>query len=97
MNPTEFRTLPIVQDALKSPHLPRSILNYMCACDTSDPKVRKGLNTDDIVSPLLNIWFVSGTELDDLCQPFAVTVRALKADPPILTGDDWDSLEQNRF
>ena len=93
MNPTEFRTLPIVQDALKSPHLPRSILNYMCACDTSDPKVRKGLNTDDIVSPLLNIWFASGTELDDLCQPFAVTVRALKADPPTLTGDDWDSLE----
>ena len=93
MNPTEFRTLPIVQDALKSPHLPRSILNYMCACDTSDPKLRKGLNTDDIVSPLLNIWFASGTELDDLCQPFAVTVRALKADPPTLTGDDWDSLE----
>ena len=93
MNPTEFRTLPIVQDALKRPHLPRSILNYMCACDTSDPKLRKGLNTDDIVSPLLNIWFASGTELDDLCQPFAVTVRALKADPPTLTGDDWDSLE----
>ena len=93
MNPTEFRTLPIVQDALKRPHLPRSILNYMCACDTSDPKLRKGLNTDDIVSPLLTIWFASGTELDDLCQPFAVTVRALKADPPTLTGDDWDSLE----
>ena len=93
MNPTEFRTLPIVQDALKRPHLPRSILNYMCACDTSDPKLRKGLNTDDIVSPLLNIWFASGTELDDLCQPFAVTVRALKADPPTLTGEDWNSLE----
>ena len=93
MNPTEFRTLPIVQDALERPYLPRSILNYMCACDTSDPKLRKGLNTDDVVSPLLTIWFESGTELDDLCQPFAVTVRALKADPPTLTGDDWDSLE----
>ncbi len=93
MNSTEFRTLPIVQEALKRPHLPRSILNYMCACDTSDPKLRKGLNTDDIVSPLLTIWFASGTELDDLCQPFAVTIRALKAKPPTLIGDDWDSLE----
>ena len=79
MTPTDFSILPIVQDALKKPHSPRSVLNYMCACDTSDPKLRKGLSTDKIVSPLLIIWFTSGTELDELCQPFAATVRELKA------------------
>ena len=93
MTPTDFRILPIVQDALKKPHSPRNVLNYMCACDTSDPKLRKGLSTVEIVSPLLIIWFTSGTELDELCQPFAATVRELKAEPPTLVGDDWDSLE----
>jgi len=78
MTPKDFRTLPIVKEALENPRSPRSILNYMCACDTSDPELRKDLSKDEIVSPLLLIWFASGTELDDLCQPFAPVVRELK-------------------
>jgi uncharacterized protein (DUF924 family) len=93
MTPKDFRTLPIVKEALKNPRSPRSILNYMCACDTSDPELRKDLSKDEIVSPLLLIWFASGTELDDLCQPFAPVVRELKCNPPTLVGENWEGLE----
>ena len=93
MTPNDFRILPIVLDALKKPREPRSILNYMCACDTANPESRKGLNNEDIVSPLLPIWFASGSELDDLCQPFSVVIRELKANPTTLVGNNWDSLD----
>ena len=35
----------------------------------------------------------SGSSLDALCQPFAPVIRELKAQPPTLIGEDWDSLE----
>ena len=78
----DIRTLPVVLKALRNPHSPHSVLNYMCACDTSDPKTRDLLNTEETVGPLLSIWFASGTALDALCQPFAEVVRELKADLP---------------
>ena len=93
MTPQDFRTLPIVKEALKNPRSPRSILNYMCACDTSDPELRKDLSKDEFVSHLLSIWFASGAELDDLCQPFAPVIRELKSNPPTLVGENWESLE----
>lgn len=88
-----MHTLPVVLEALAHPRAPRSVLNYMCACDTSDPKTRELLSTEQKVAPLLSIWFASGTALDDLCQPFAEVVRELKADPPTLIGGEWDTLE----
>jgi uncharacterized protein (DUF924 family) len=88
-----FQRLPFVVKALENPRSPRSVLNYMCACDTQDPKTRELLSTEEKVAPLLNIWFASGSELDKLCQPFASVVRELKADPPTLIGHDWDALE----
>ena len=93
MTPNDFRILPIVIDALEKPREPRSILNYMCACDTANPESRKGLNNEDVVSPLLTIWFASGSELDDLCQPFAEVIRELKANPTTLVGNNWNSLD----
>ena len=89
----EMHTLPAVLNALKNPRSARSILNYMCACDTNDPKNRMLLSTEEIVGPLLNIWFASGTSLDHLCQPFAEVVRELKATPPTLVGGEWDTVE----
>jgi uncharacterized protein (DUF924 family) len=65
----------------------------MCACDTSDPELRKDLSKDEFVSHLLSIWFASGAELDDLCQPFAPVVRELKSNPSTLVGENWESLE----
>ena len=89
----DMHTLPVVLEALKNPRYPRSVLNYMCACDTSDPKIRELLSAENCVVPLLGIWFASGTSLDILCQPFAKVVRELKADPPTLVGGEWDTLE----
>ena len=93
MTPNEFQTIPAVIEALKNPWSPRSVLNYFCGCNTADLKEREGLNTDEKVSPLLNIWFASGTALDEFCQPFAPVVRELKADPSTLIKGDWDTLE----
>ena len=92
----DMHSLPAVLNALKNPRAPRSVLNYMCACDTSDPKTRELLSTEQRVAPLLRIWFASGTALDDLCQPFAEVVRQLKADPPTLIGGEWDALEGSK-
>ena len=47
MNLEIFCSLPPVLEALKNPRSSRSVLNYMCACDTSDPVVRESLNTDE--------------------------------------------------
>ena len=37
LKPEIFKSLPEVVKALAEPRKPRSILNYMCACDTADP------------------------------------------------------------
>ena len=88
MTPKDFRTLPIVKEALKNPRSPRSILNYICACDTSDPELRKNLSKDEFVGHLLSIWFASGTALDDRYQPFAPVIRELKSNPPTVVGEN---------
>ena len=89
----KMHTVPAVLNALQNPRSARSVLNYMCACDTTDPESRMLLSTEEFVDPLLNIWFASGTLLDDLCQPFAEVVRELKAAPPTLVDGDWDTVE----
>ena len=93
MTPNEFRSIPAVVEALENPRSPRSVINYICGCNTADEEVRKSLNTDDKVGPLLKIWFTSGDALDELCQPFAGVVRELKAKPPTLIGKEWETLE----
>jgi uncharacterized protein (DUF924 family) len=88
-----FRRLPAVLKALQNPRSHRSVLNYMCGCDTSDLRTRELLSTEEKVEPLLNIWFASGGALDDLCQPFATVVRELKKVPSTLVGEGWDTLD----
>ena len=91
--PEVFSLLPAVIKALEEPRKPRSVLNYMCGCDTADPVIRLTLNTEEKVRSLLTIWFASGSSLDALCQPFSPVIRELNAQPPTLVGEDWDSLE----
>jgi uncharacterized protein (DUF924 family) len=93
LTPESFRQRPDVVRAVENPRSPRSVLNYMCGCDTAKPEIRDRLNQDETVQPLMTIWFQSGRALDDFCQPFAPVVRELKADPRSLTGEEWDSLE----
>jgi hypothetical protein len=93
LTPESFRQRPDVIQAVENPRSPRSVLNYMCGCDTAKPEIRDSLNQDETVRPLMLIWFQSGRTLDAFCQPFAPVVRELKADPPSLTGHDWDSVE----
>ena len=93
MTPNEFRTIPAVLEAVANPRSPRSVLNYICACNTANEEIRKSLNADEKVGPLLNIWFASGDALDHFCKPFAKVVRELKATPPTLISGEWDTLE----
>src|SRR6056297_3300341 len=93
LTPESFRQRPAVIRAVENPRSPRSVIDYMCGCDTSDPDVRERLSLDRSVSPLMTIWFQSGTALDGFCQPFAAVVRELKADPPSLIGETWDGVE----
>ena len=51
LTPEDMHTLPVVLEALKNPRSPRSVLNYMCAFDTSDPKTRELLSTEEKVNP----------------------------------------------
>ena len=44
MTPESFKKIPAVLEALKQPQSSRSILNYMCACDTANPEDRSNLN-----------------------------------------------------
>ena len=93
MIPEDFKKIPVVLKALSNPCSPLSVLNYMFGCDTSKPRVRKSLNTEARVEPLLHIWFASGTALDEFCQPFAEVVRKLKTDTPVFKDDEWNSLD----
>jgi hypothetical protein len=93
LTPESFRQRPDVVRAVENPRSPRSVLNYMCGCDTAKPEIRDSLNQDETVRPLMTIWFQSGRALDAFCQPFAPVVRELKADPPSLTGEDWTDLK----
>lgn len=93
LTPESFRQRPDVVRAVENPRSPRSVLNFLCGCDTAKPEIRESLNQDETVRPLMTIWFQSGRTLDAFCQPFATVVRELKADPPSLTGEGWDSLE----
>ena len=93
MIPEDFKKIPVVLKALSNPCSPLSVLNYMFGCDTSKLQVRKSLNTEARVEPLLHIWFASGTALDEFCQPFAEVVRKLKTDTPVFNDDEWNSLD----
>ena len=93
LTPQKFSRIPAVLKALENPRASQSVLNYMCGCDVSDPEARKGLYADEIVEPLLGIWFRSGTTLDKLCQPFSSVIRELKTDPPTLIEDEWFTIE----
>jgi uncharacterized protein (DUF924 family) len=93
LTPESYCQRPDVVRAVENPRSPRSVLNYMCGCDTAKPEIRESLNQDETVRPLMTIWFQSGRALDAFCQPFAPVVRELKTDPPSLMGEDWDSLE----
>ena len=88
-----LHTLPVVLNALQDPQSVRSVLNDMYACDTAGTQSRMLLGTEEIVDPLLNIWFASYTSLDDLCQSFAEVFWELKATPPTLVGCEWETLE----
>ena len=39
LKPEVFKLLPEVIKALEEPRKPRSVLNYMCGCDTADPVI----------------------------------------------------------
>jgi len=93
LTPARFRQRPAVLRAVENARSPRSVLNYMCGCDTAKPEIRDSLNQDETVQPLMAIWFQSGQTLDAFCQPFAPVVRELKADPPSLIGEEWNSLD----
>jgi uncharacterized protein (DUF924 family) len=59
--------------------------------DTSDSSALKNLSTDEVVGPLLSIWFLSGTKLDDIVQPFAPVIRELKSET--LDPEEWNTIE----
>ena len=59
--PEVFSSLPEVIKAMEAARKPRSVLNYMCGCDTADPVIRLTLNTEEEVKTLLAIWFATGS------------------------------------
>ena len=91
MTPDEFKALPVVTAALDQPRSVRSVLNYICACDTADPVMRQRLCKDEHVRPLLEIWFASGTALDSPAQAFVPVIRALTTNT--LNEPEWQSVE----
>jgi uncharacterized protein (DUF924 family) len=91
MTPDEFKSLPVVTAALEQPRSVRSVLNYICACNTSDPVMREQLSMDDHVRPLLGIWFTSGVAMDGLAQAFVPVIRELAANT--LNETEWQSVE----
>ena len=46
LTPQKFSRIPAVLKAVENPRASKSVLNYMCGCDVSDPEAKKGLYAD---------------------------------------------------
>ena len=55
LTPEIFRQRPEVVRAVENPRSPRSVLSYMCGCDTAKAEIRDSLNHDETVQPLMAI------------------------------------------
>jgi hypothetical protein len=51
LTPESYCQRPDVVRAVENPRSPRSVLNYMCGCDTAKPEIRDSLNQDETVRP----------------------------------------------
>jgi uncharacterized protein (DUF924 family) len=68
---------PFVQQALRSPMKPESVLSFFFGVDSTSVEGRQRLKDGTCIPSVTPLWFGGGPEYDKLCQPFAETVRAV--------------------
>jgi uncharacterized protein (DUF924 family) len=69
-------SMPFVQQALRSPMKPESVLSFFFGVDSTSVEGRQRLKDGTCIPSVTPLWFGGGPEYDKLCQPFAETVRA---------------------
>lgn len=75
---SKFAALPIVQQALKLPQEPYSVLNFFFAVDyDSQRDIEEKLVEGTYLNEMLKLWFGAEPEYDSLCQHFRETIRAV--------------------
>jgi uncharacterized protein (DUF924 family) len=72
-----FVVQPVIQRAIQSPHLVRSVLNFFYGVDTGTEDGREALRRGvDIHAAMTDLWYAGGPDYDDLCRTtFTTTVR----------------------
>jgi uncharacterized protein (DUF924 family) len=88
-----FVVQPVVQRALQSPHLVRSVLNFFYGVDTGTEDGREALRRGvDIDAAMRDLWYAGGPDYDDLCRTaFTATVRAVgrRELVPLVDEQEW--------
>lgn len=89
MKLSKFSDKQFIQEALRNPWSPISVLSFMFGADYNDPQaVNAKMHSGRSVMDMREIWFPGNAAFDKLCQPFSDVVRA--AGHGKLTGIDWN-------
>lgn len=92
---SEFAAQPFVQRCLQETSTPKSVLSFFFGVDyDNEGDVDENLRKGACFSTMSDLWYKGGPEYDELCQPFASTIRA--AGQGRLQGQEWESTVDGR-
>mmetsp|Transcript_19859 Transcript_19859/g.29518 ORF Transcript_19859/g.29518 Transcript_19859/m.29518 type:complete len:247 (-) Transcript_19859:210-950(-) len=73
---SEFASWPFIQTAMKKPDCPKSVLSFYLGVDfSSESTYVDELKDATRVRDINPLWFVGGSEYDELCMPFTEIIR----------------------
>jgi hypothetical protein len=74
---SEFAARPLIQRCLAKPMEVHSVLSFFFGVDLQDAAGIEAMRQGTPFRDMTYLWFMGGTEYDQLCQPFRDTVRSV--------------------
>ena len=74
---SELASWAFIQRSLANPSSPMSVLSFFYALDFESEKCVEELREGSHMNKILPLWFMGGSEYDQLCEPFRDVVRQI--------------------